>query len=148
MASQGITGKAPVSRKVDLRRIWQTGLLAIVAATVANLIIVGLANVILHPSAEFLPLQWVGVAVSTIIGVAGATIVFAIVSKMAQRPIRTFMILAVAAFVLTLIPDIALLLNPSTIAGTTVGTVGALLIMHITAAVISMGMLTKLSPEK
>ncbi|MDQ2887775.1 MAG: hypothetical protein M3Y39_17015 [Chloroflexota bacterium] len=47
----------------------------------------------------------------------------------------------------TFVPDIAILLNPSSIVGTTPLAVGALMVMHLAAAAITVGTLTTLTYE-
>ncbi|HEV2661523.1 MAG TPA: DUF6069 family protein [Ktedonobacteraceae bacterium] len=145
MASQGFTHSS--YHGIAIARIWWIGLLAIVAAVIVNAVIDVVALSIFHVSAAFSPLQWLGVALSTAIGVAGAVGVFALVTRFAQRPIRAFWLIATIALLITFVPDIAILLNPSSIVGTTPLAVGALMTMHLTAAAITVGLLTTLTHE-
>jgi hypothetical protein len=146
-------------------RLGWVGLLAIVAATTTNVLIGYLAIVFLGLSKSFfvvigylaltslgisglfLPVSWYGTIVPfTVVGVAGATAVYAIVLRFSPSPIRLFSWIAGVALVLSLIPDVSLLAFP--VAGTTPLSVGVLMLMHASAFLVSFGMLTRLVPPK
>jgi hypothetical protein len=143
-------------------RLGWVGLLAVVAATTMNLSIGYLAIVFLDVSKSFfvvvgyhalasvgisglyLPLSWYGTIVPfTVVGVAGATGVYAIVICYSPSPIRLFSWVAGVALVLSFIPDVSLLAFP--VAGTTPLSVGVLMLMHVSAFLVSFGMLTRLA---
>lgn len=139
------------------------GLLAIVAATTMNVLIGYLAIMFLDISKTFfvligylaltalgisglfLPLSWYGTIVPfTVVGVAGATAVYAIIICYSPSPIRLFSWIAGVALMLSFIPDISLL--ALSVAGTTPLSVGVLMLMHVSAFLVSFGMLTRLVP--
>jgi hypothetical protein len=99
----------PLGRSLKGRLAW-AGLLAIVAATAVNSLIGYLAATFLDISKLFSPLDGYGTIVPfTVIGVAGATVVYALVTRYSRSPMRLFLRVAGAALVLSLVPDILLL---------------------------------------
>jgi hypothetical protein len=133
-------------KRVSLRRLLWVGPLTIVAAVVANVIIRLLALALLPISPAFPPLQPAQPIFFTVIGVLGAAIVFAIVGRFARRPIRLFRIIALIALLISFLPDIGLLAS-NMMPGTSALSVGVLMLMHIVAFAISVGMLTRLTRE-
>ncbi len=90
---------------MSFKRLALMGLLGIVLATVANIIISQLADIIFSirlPMSQLAP-----VAILTVAGTLGATIVYAVVNRFAKRPVWLFRIIALAALVLSLAPGIA-----------------------------------------
>ena len=79
-------------------------------------------------------------------GVLGAVIVFAIVARFAKRPIRLFRIIGVVVLVLSLLPDLGLL-NGNAMPGTSLGSVIALMLMHVAAGAIAIWLLTTRTVE-
>lgn len=142
------TAKASPER-ISGRRLWWVGPLTIAAAVIAVLIVRSLAVALLAPASEFMPLWWGPPIVFTVVGVLGAVLVFAAVGRWARRPIWLFQIIAAVVLVISFIPDIMLLLaNPAPYPGITPGTVGALIVMHIVAWAVSVGLLTTLAREQ
>lgn len=94
-------------------------------------------------SSGFLALQ-VGPVVSfTVVGVFGAVILFSLVARFARRPVWLFRRIALVVLLVSLVLDL-LLLVASPFPGTTVVAVAALMVMHVVAWAISVGMLTTL----
>jgi len=133
------------SEQIVLSRLWWVGPLAVIASAAANLIVRLIALALLNIPPHFRPLDIPGPTVSlTIIGVTGAVIVFAVVSRLARRPIRIFRVIALVVLLLSFLPDLRMLAIPNVGAQA----VGTLMFMHIVAAAISVGMLTTLVREK
>ena len=89
-------------------------------------------------ASTFIPLQLEGFIPSTIIGVVGAFIVFALIVRWAKHPIRLFQRVAVIVLLASLLPDLLLpfvRLYP----GTTFPEVGALLLMHVATGLLCLG---------
>ncbi|MCL4506879.1 MAG: DUF6069 family protein [Chloroflexi bacterium] len=81
------------------------GLSGIVLATVVNLIISQLADLLFSirlPMSQLAP-----VAILTVVGTLGAVIAYALVNRFAKRPVWLFRIIAAVALVLSLAPDVA-----------------------------------------
>ena len=134
----------PLGRSLIGRLTW-VGVLAIVAATAVNVSIGYLALTFLDISNLFVPLNGYGTIVPfTVIGVAGATVVYALITRYSRSPVRLFLRVAVAALALSFVPDISLLIF--TVPGASPISVGVLLLMHVAAFLVSVGMLTRLVP--
>ena len=119
------------------------GVLSIVAATALNVLIGYAAATFLEISRMFWPLNGYGTIVAfTVIGVAGATVVYALVTRYSRNPMRLFLRVAVAALALSFVPDILLLVFAP---GATLISVGVLMLMHVAAFLVSVGMLTRLA---
>ena len=133
------------SPKVQLRRLLWVGPLTILASIVGVLIVRVIAVAILQPDPTPISLGWAVPAISTFVLVTGAVLVFALVSRFAANPIRTYQIIAFVVLLLTFVPDIVFVLVhflnstwPITI---------ALMVMHVVVWGICVIMLSKLSLE-
>jgi Family of unknown function (DUF6069) len=124
------------------RLLW-AGPLAAVAAAVANAIVYFVASALGAMPQDVLvegsgPITLEPVVFASVIGAVGAVVVFAIVALLARRrPIQTFNIVAALALVLSFY-------TPFTIPDAPVAMVVALLLMHMVAAVVIVGVLTSL----
>ena len=122
--------------------LWRVGLLTVLAAVVMNTLISLGAKSLFSVASTFIPLQLEGFIPSTLIGVVGAFIVFALIVRWAKHPIRLFQRVAVIVLLASLIPDLLLpfvRLYP----GTTFPEVGALLLMHVVTGLICLGTLSR-----
>jgi hypothetical protein len=128
---------------MPLARIAGATLVAAVAAVVANVLLRALAVAVLDiPQPEFEPLQVRAVVVSTLGGVIAAGGVFAILARRARDPARVFVIVATVALVVSLWAPISLAVaDPPENPGTDAGSVGTLVVMHVVAAAIAVGVL-------
>ncbi|MEK7325617.1 MAG: DUF6069 family protein [Chloroflexota bacterium] len=135
------------SQKVALGKLLWVGPLAIVASVAANLVLRFIAVAALNPPAEFMPLTVAQPGVLTVVGVALAVVVFAIVSRFARNPLRAYQIVAAVALLVSFVPDILLLVNANSapFPGVNLGTIGALMLMHVAAWAITVTMLTRLT---
>lgn len=129
------------SEGVACGRLWWVGLLAIAAAVAANALMRAGVVALFDVPAGFEALMLEEVVLSTVIGVAGATGVYAIVGWFAQRPIRSFRIIAAVALLLSFVP-------PLTLPGASVSILLALGLMHVVAAAISVVLLTTLARRR
>lgn len=131
-------------RRIDPRRLPLAAILAALGAAVVNAVIYVAAS-----SAGFIrdsvpvpgpggeqPLTAATVVIVSVVGVVGAAIVFAAISRMARRPVRTFRIVATAVLVLSLA-------TPLTIAGAPAAMVATLMLMHVVAWGVSLALLTR-----
>ena len=138
--AESISASQPTER-VAFGRLWWIGLATIVAATLANFVIQQLAVALLQPDPLFGPLMVVPPILFTVIGVVGAIIVYALAGRFSSQPITLFRRIALIVLLVSLIPDVALL-YANAMPGTTLGTIGALMLMHVAAWAITVGMLT------
>ena len=133
------------SPKVQLRRLLWVGPLAILASILGVLVVRVIAVAILQPDPTPISLGWVVPAVSTFVLVAGAVLVFALVSRFAANPIRTYQIIALIFLLLSFLPDIAY--PQSRMRGANWPNAVALMGMHVVAWGICVSILSKLSLE-
>ena len=123
-------------------RLWKVGLLIVLATLVMNTLISLVAKALFFVAPTFVPLQLEGFIPSTIIGVAGAVIVFALMVRWAKNPVRLFQRTAVVVLLASLLPDL-LLPFVQLYPGTTFPEVGALMLMHVATAFICLGTLSR-----
>jgi len=132
--------------QVAFKRLLWVVPLAAVSAAVANAVVYFVASALGAMPQDFVvqgsgPITLAPVVFSSLIGAAGATVVFAIVALLARRPIRTFRIVAAVVLVLSFA-------TPLTIPGAPLSMILTLELMHVVAAVIIAGMLTTLARAK
>jgi hypothetical protein len=138
------------SERVRYARLWWVGLLAIVLSVAANLVVRALALTLLPIAPEFIPLSTPGpVIFFTAIGVLAAVLVFALVGRFSTRPARTYTVLAVVALVLSLIPNVLMLVNPASFpfTGINAANVVVLMVQHGVAAAVAVWVLTTQAVE-
>lgn len=137
------------SNQVDLGRLTWVGLAAIVLSVVANIVARVILFAVLELPAGFPPLQVGAITFFTVVGTLGAVIVYAIVRRRAAQPIRTFRIIAVVALIISVIPNVALAVDPSAapFPGGTPLAFLALIVFHVVAAGVSVGLLTTQAVE-
>ena len=127
------------------RLLWATPLAA-VAAAVGNAVVYFVASALGAMPQDFVvqgsgPITLAPVVLSSLIGAAGAAVIFAVVVLLSRRPIWTFRIVAVVALVLSFV-------TPLTIPGAPLSLILTLELMHVVAAVIITGVLTTLARAK
>ena len=142
VTSQPIT-PAPV--RVFNRRLLWAGPLAIGGALVANAVVRAIELAVLPIPAAFFPLQSAAFVGLTVVGVLGAVLVYAVIGRFTQNPIRNFRIVAGVALLLSFLPDLGLLV--SGMPGATLAGVLGLMAMHVVAALVAVGVLTGLAAE-
>jgi hypothetical protein len=103
------------------------------------------AVAILQPNPIPMSLGWVLPAIFTFVLVTGAVGVFALVARFARDPFRTYQIIAFAFLLISFLPDLAFARSP--MPGANWPNAIALMLMHVAAWLISVGILTKLSVE-
>lgn len=128
--------------RVDQRRVWRVGGLAVLASAVTNALVYFIANAVFRFAPEFPPLASVVPPVLfTVVFTLIAVVVFAIVARRFAQPIRLYRIIAVVALIISFIPDLTLPGNPM-FPGVTPAALGTLVVMHLVAAAIMVYMLT------
>ena len=128
---------------VAFKRLLWAAPLAAIAAAVANAVVYFVASVLGAMPQDFVvqgsgPITLTPVVLSSLIGAAGAAMVFTAVALLSRRPIRTFCIVAAVVLVLSFA-------TPLTIPGALLSMILTLELMHVVAAVIITGMLTTLA---
>jgi hypothetical protein len=138
-------------QRVRFSRLWWVGLLAIVLSTVANLALRAIALTMSTVSPEFVPLSMPQPTIFfTVLGVLPAVLVFALVGRFVRRPARTYTIIAAIALLISLIPDVMMIVDPTSapFPGGTVVNVITLMVQHVVAAVIVVWLLTTQAIER
>jgi hypothetical protein len=135
------------NQEVKISRLWWAGLLAAVVAVVGNIIVQVITNALVTIPAGFLPFQIPRIAIFSVVGVAGATGVFALLSRFTQRPIHWFWITSVVVLLLSFVPNILMLIGTLPVPGTTVPGVISLMVMHVVAAAAAVGVLIGVAGE-
>ena len=125
-------GQASVgTERVALRRLAWVAPLAVLGATLANEVARRLLLGILPPiNPDFVALEAQSVAFMTVVCGVAAVAVFAAVARLSLQPIRTYQIVAVVALVMSLLPDLMLLQDPTATAGAVI----TLMLLHVVAA--------------
>ena len=140
-----VSSEAQQVEQVVAGRIWWVGLLAIVISVGVNSLVRIIALIVFDISPRFSPLANPGPVITlTVIGVFGAVIVFAIISKFSRRPVRLFRIIAAVVLLISFLPDLRMLALP----GIKTQAVLTLMLMHVIAAVVSVWMLTTMTREQ
>lgn len=134
---------------VGVRRLATYGLLAVLLASAVN----GLVRVIALTAAGVplvFPLAWGPVIASSVIGAIGATLVYGVIMRFSTRPNRTFTIIAAIVLLLSFAPTLNVYLSPPPELASTPWSVYATLgVMHVTAAAVIVGVLTRATnPER
>lgn len=132
------------SNGIAPQRVWLMGLAAIGGAVAVNLLLLFTLVPRLNLPADFPPLQAVPITLFTALGAGAGVVIFALLARFAARPIRLFQIIAAIAFIVTLIPNIGLALNPAAapFPGGTATAFLTLILFHIPPAVFCVWLLT------
>jgi hypothetical protein len=131
------------SRTNTRGRFARVGLATVVAAVLANVLVYFVGGAVIPYDPQFLPLAGVSGAISfTLPAAIVAVLIYAALLRFARYPVRTFTIISVVVFVVTLLPDFTYI--PS-VPGATAGQTAILVLMHIVAAVVIVRMLTRLA---
>ena len=134
------------SERVSLKRLLWAGPLAIVLALIANGIVRAIALAVLDIPADFMPLQSPAFIFLTVVLLLGAIVTFAVIGRLSRRPVRTFQIVAAIVLVLSFLPDIGLLVSGAP--GATLPGVLTLMLMHVIAAGVVVGVLGRFAVER
>lgn len=131
------------SRTVSRGRFALVGPGTVVAAVVANVLVYLIGAAVVSYDQQFLPLANVGGAVFfTVVPAIVAVLLYAALLRFTRTPARIFTLIAAVVFVVTLIPDFTYI---PTVPGATGGQTAILVLMHVVAAGVIVGMLTTLT---
>lgn len=127
-------------RATDRGRYALVALGTIVAAVLANVVVYYLGAALVGYNSGFIVLaNPSGAVLFTVVPAIGAVVLYAALLRFAKHPARTFSIIAAIVFVVTTIPDFTYI---PTVPGATVGQTAILVLMHIVAAAVIVGLLT------
>jgi hypothetical protein len=114
----------------------------VLMATVANVLIAMALRSGLGVPAAFQPLATPGVASGTIVGMIGATLVFAWVARTKRDPRRTFVLIAAVGLIVSWLPDLGIWAT-GVFPGTTAAGILSLMALHVVAAGFAVGILLR-----
>jgi hypothetical membrane protein len=132
--------------EINLRKLWWVWPLTVLASILGVLVVRVLAVALLHPDPMPIALGWGAPIMFTLVLVSGAVLVFALVGRFAKHPLRTYQIVSFIVLLLSFIPDILYASSP--MPGASWPTAIALMVMHVVAWAITVGMLTRLTAAK
>ncbi len=124
------------------RRLLAAGAGLVLAATVANVLIAMALRNGLGVPAAFTPISTASVAGFTVVGMIGATFVFAWIARAQADPRRTFVLIATAGLILSWLPDLAIWAT-AVFPGTTTTGILSLMALHVVPAGLAVGILPR-----
>ena len=126
-------------RRIERDELARRGAVAVVGTLVAMALVRGLAGLVV-PLADIEPMAWPAVLGSAAVAAIAGTLVFALLTRVVDRPTRVFVGLAVVGLLVSLVP---LATFAPTLPGVTTGVLGVMGAMHVVAAVVVVGALTR-----
>ena len=138
------TGPAPHAVPPTLRRVAAAGLAAAAVSLAADVALVAVGQAVFTVPASFGKFAFATYALLTVLGVAGATAAWTLVTRLSSRPNWLLTRLAALVTALFLIPDFLLLGTP----GNPAGPVVILMLMHLAIAVITYVALLMIAPAR
>ena len=113
----------------------------VVAAVLANVVVYFLGDAVVGYNPDFLVLSNVsGAAIFTFAAAVGAVIVYGALLRWTANPVRNFNVISAIVFVVTTVPDFTIIPGEE---GASNGQTAVLVLMHVVAAAVIVGMLTR-----
>ena len=138
-----LSSSASSSRGISWGRYALVALSTVVASVFANVVVYYLGAALVGYNSGFIVLaNPSGVVIFTVVPAIVATLLYAALLRFTRHPERIFAVISAIVFVVTTIPDFTYI---PTVPGATNGQTAILVLMHIAAAAVIVGMLTKLS---
>lgn len=137
-----------VPRTPTFGRVLAAGLFATLAAVTAIVALRAAALFLFEVDPGFTPIQSPSAMIATSAAGVGATLVLALLVRTAERPVERFLRLSGIVFGVSLLPPLALLVLQGPYPGTTVATVGTLVLMHVVAALTVVGVTLDILTER
>lgn len=134
------------ARRLSTSELLRTAALALVLAVGLNLLVLGAFELLFEIDPDFFPMTIPPVAGMTALQTVLAFGVFAVIQRVSARPVRVFQIVALVALILSFIPDLvlpALDTGPQRLQDADGPSTVALIIMHIVAAAVIVGLITR-----
>jgi apolipoprotein N-acyltransferase len=143
MSATALSSSAPAATRGRARaRFALVGLGTVIASVLANVLFYHLAGLVVAYDPTFPPLASVGGTIFfTVVPAVVAVLLHALLVRFTRRPERIFLAISAVVFVVTLIPDLTYI---PTVPGATVAQTTILVLMHVIAAGVIVGMLTTL----
>lgn len=122
-----------MTKATDLKRLLWAGPLTVILSLLAVFAVRVAAFAGLDLSPDYPPLTWQGLTFFTTVLVAVAVLVYAAVIWLSATPVRTYRRIALAALVLSFIPDILLVVIPDQAVQTSWTEAIVLMVTHVAA---------------
>ena len=143
MSSIAFSSSSPApaaSSAVSRGRFALIGLGTVAAAVIANLLVYALGSVVVGYDPGFVVLANAsGTILFTVVPALAAVLLYAVLMRFSSNPARIFTNVSAVVLIVSLIPDLTYI--PS-VPGATTGQTAILMVMHVVAAVVIVGMLT------
>jgi hypothetical protein len=140
MQSVMSSSDSSIRRMTTWRRLLAAGVAAAIASALANSAVAAILRGVLDVPAGFAPLQAIAVLSLTIVGVVGAVLVFAVISRLSARPVRLFTIVASVALVISWAAPLAVYFT-NAFPGTDASRIVGVMSLHAIAGVITIAVL-------
>jgi hypothetical protein len=140
MQSVMSSSDSSIRRMTTWRRLLAAGVAAAIASALANSAVAAILRGVLDVPAGFAPLQPIAVLSLTIVGVVGAVLVFAVISRLSARPVRLFTIVASVALVISWAAPLAVYFT-NAFPGTDASRIVGVMSLHAIAGVITIAVL-------
>jgi hypothetical protein len=138
-----LSASAPSSRGISWGRYALVALATVVASVFANVVVYYLGAAVVGYNSGFIVLSNPsGIVLFTVVPAIVATLLYAGLLRFTRRPERIFAVISAIVFVVTTIPDFTYI---PTVPGATNGQTAILVLTHVVAAAVIVGMLTRLS---
>lgn len=135
--------------RVAIRKLVWVGPLTIILAVVVNLVVRSCAVSFFGVSASFPYLQALVISITTVVFLALALLVFALVGRASSHPVRSFRIVGGIALVVSFLnPLLQLAGHWLPARGMNLPIFWTMIVMHCVSALITVGLLTTLAVER
>lgn len=131
---------------IALRRIPAVGLLTLVVTLITNIMIGTVSYALFSISPDFTPLNLIPITIWTVLGVLGAVLVFSVQAKFTTHPIANFSKTTLIVLLVSLLPVMTLFFT-SPFPATSPIAIVTLMLMHVSTAILCLGLLTSLCSE-
>ena len=141
MASIALTSPVSVTPRTSGRgRFALVGLGTVVAAVLANLLVYAAGSPLVGYDPGFVVLANAsGAIIFTVFPAIVAVLLYAALVRFTRRPERNFTVISAIVLVVSLVPDVTYI---PTVPGATAGQTAILMLMHVVAAAVIVGLLT------
>ena len=137
------TGSPRFGERIDLHRLWWAGPLTVAAALGANAVVRSVGVALFAISPAFHSLAWIHFTWVTVAALGTPVLVFAVVARCAERPVRLYRRVAALALVVSFIPNVGLL--GADVPGGSPAANATLMAMHVVDAALCVWLLPSLT---
>jgi hypothetical protein len=130
-----------VSRTINWKKFTRVGAATAVAASLANVAVYYIGDTVIRYDPKFVELgNAFGIAIMTLVPAVIAALLYSVLLRRSENPVRAFSIISAVVFVVALIPDFTM---APTDPGASNSQIAVLILMHVVAAAVIVRSLTK-----